>query len=120
MKAVVLKQDLTSEFPTSERCYILESANATNDTLSIARARVGPGITTKLHSLDGIDERYIIVEGQGRMEVGGLSAQELGPGDVVIIPAGVPQRITNIGARDLIFYCVCTPPFHPSSYRELE
>jgi mannose-6-phosphate isomerase-like protein (cupin superfamily) len=120
MKVLVLKQDLSKEFWTEERCYIIESANASKDSLSIARVRVEPGVTTQLHALDGTDERYIIAEGHGRIEVGDLAAQDVGPGDVVLIPAGAKQRITNIGESDLIFYCVCTPPFQPSAYRQLE
>jgi len=120
MNALILKQDLSKEFWTDERCYIIESANASNDALSIARVRVAPGITTQLHAIEGTDERYIIAEGRGRIEVGDLAAQEVGPGDVVLIPAGTPQRITNIGEKDLIFYCVCTPPFQPAAYRRLE
>jgi len=120
MKALILKQDLSGEFWTQERCYIIESANASNDILSIARVRVEPGITTSLHAIEDTDERYIIAEGRGRVEVGELAAQDVGPGDVVLIPAGVPQRITNIGETDLIFYCVCTPPFRQPAYRQLE
>ena len=120
MKALILKQDLSKEFSTEERCYIIESANASNDSLSIARARVAPGVTTQLHAIDGIDERYIVTEGRGRIQVGDLAPQNVGPGDVVLIPAGVRQRITNIGEIDLIFYCVCTPPFQPAAYRRLE
>jgi mannose-6-phosphate isomerase-like protein (cupin superfamily) len=120
MKPLILKQDISKEFATSERCYIIESANATNDSLSIARARVEPGVTTKLHSVDGTVERYIISSGSGRVEIGSLAAQEVGPGDVVLIPPGVAQRIANTGEVDLIFYCVCTPPFRQDAYRQLE
>jgi len=119
MKALILKQDLSKEFWTEERCYIIESANASNDSLSIARARVAPGVTTQRHAIEGIDERYIVAEGRGRIEVGDLAPQNVEPGDVVLIPAGVRQRITNIGEADLIFYCVCTPPFQPAAYRRL-
>jgi mannose-6-phosphate isomerase-like protein (cupin superfamily) len=120
MKPIIIKQDVAKEFKTEEHCYIFESANAANDTLSIARARVEPGITTKWHAVEATVERYIIAEGQGRVEVGDLPAQNVEPGDVVLIPAGVRQRITNIGTRDLIFYCVCTPPFKQSAYRQLD
>ena len=118
MKSMILKQDLSKEFWTEERCCIIESANASNDSLSIARVRVAPGVTTQWHALDATDERYIVAEGRGRIEVGDLAAQEVGPGDVALIPAGVRQRITNLGSADLIFYCVCTPPFQPSAYRK--
>ena len=120
MKPIILKQDLKTEFSTGERCYIIESANATNDHLSIARARVEPGVTTKWHCVEGTEERYILAEGRGRVEIGDLPAEEVGPGDVVLIPAGVRQRITNTGQIDLIFFCVCTPPFKQEAYRELE
>jgi len=120
MKPLILKQDLSKEFWTEERCSIIESANASNDNLSIARVRVDPGITTQWHALDDTDERYIIAEGRGRIEVGNLGAQDVGPGDVVLIPAGVRQRITNTGDSDLIFYCVCTPPFQQGVYRRME
>jgi hypothetical protein len=50
------------EFETDERCHIQEISNDADDELvSIARARVEPGVTTAWHSLDGISERYIIV-----------------------------------------------------------
>lgn len=117
---VILKQDLSKEFFTSERCFIFESLNARYDSLSIARARVEPGIQTKWHSVEGTEERYIIAEGRGRVEVGDIPPTEVEPGDVVLIPAGVRQRIANTGNRDLIFYCVCTPPFEQARYRDLE
>jgi len=120
MRPIVLKQDLTKEFSTPERCFIFESLNATHDCLSVARARVEPGVTTKWHRVEGTVERYIIAEGQGRVEVGDLPPAEVGPGDVALIPAGVRQRIANLGLTDLIFYCVCTPPFAQERYQELE
>jgi mannose-6-phosphate isomerase-like protein (cupin superfamily) len=38
-------------------------------------------------------------------------------GDVVMIPAGMAQRITNTGDDDLVFYCLCTPHFHTRCYQ---
>lgn len=109
------------EFETSERCHITEVANDPGDEfVSIARARVEPGVTTARHKLDRISERYIIVSGQGRVEVNELKPIDVGPGDVVRIPADIAQRITNTGKTDLIFYAVCSPPFRQASYVSLE
>jgi mannose-6-phosphate isomerase-like protein (cupin superfamily) len=114
-------QDTTKEFSTPERCHIIETFNSPADeSLSIARARVEPGVTTAWHRVEGTVERYIIAEGRGRVEVGDSAPTDVAAGDVVIIPAGVRQRITNTGDRDLIFYCVCTPRFRQSNYRSLE
>ena len=116
----VWKQAVAREFLTAEGCYILETYNhAADNSMSIARARVCQGTTTAWHALDGTVERYIIVEGRGRVEVGESPACDVAPGDVVIIPPGVRQRITNTGDGDLIFYFICTPRFQAAAYREL-
>lgn len=109
-----------SEFFAGERCHILELINDTaRPGLSIARARVEPGVTTELHALD-VDEVYVVLSGRGRMEGGGDESFPVAAGDCVEIPAGAPQRITNVGDEDLVFLCVCTPRFRPEGYRALE
>jgi mannose-6-phosphate isomerase-like protein (cupin superfamily) len=121
MKAEVLKGASKKEIETQERCNILEVANDSGDEfVSIARARVGIGVATALHSLRGVAERYIIISGVGRVELGRHDPIEVAEGDVVRIPPDTPQRIINIGAEDLVFYCICTPPFHPDCYQVLE
>jgi len=121
MEAGVRKGGATPEFNTLERCHVLEVANDPGDEfVSIARARVEPGVSTALHSLKGVAERYVIVAGTGRAEVGVLDPVDVAQGDVVRIPPGTPQRITNIGSGDLVFYCVCTPPFRADCYQALE
>jgi mannose-6-phosphate isomerase-like protein (cupin superfamily) len=65
-------------------------------------------------------ERYVILEGTGRVEIGDLPPQEVGPGDVVIIPPDCRQRIANVGEKDLVFLCVCTPRFTSQCYENLE
>lgn len=52
----------------AEGCRIAEWWNtAENEAVSIARARVETGITTSWHKLDGIAERYVVLEGEGRV-----------------------------------------------------
>src|SRR3989339_380806 len=104
MREVIRQQDLSNEFYTSEQCYITELSNTSDDPdVSIARARVEPGVTTRWHRLRGTVERYYIVNGKGRVEVGKLPPQEVVGGDIVFIPPMCRQRITNIGAEDLVF-----------------
>lgn len=109
--------DEDSECYTEEGCYILELSNSPEDPdVSIARARVLPGVSTRLHRLDGVAERYVILAGSGRVEVGGLPVQAVQPGAVVLIPPGCPQRITNTGSGDLVFLAICSPRFTPAVY----
>jgi len=108
------------EFWTEERCHITELHNdERSPEASLAIARVEPGVTTQLHKLAGIAERYIVRKGRGVVEVDGVS-QPLAMGDQAIIPADAAQRITNTGEEDLEFYCLCTPRFVPESYVNLE
>lgn len=110
----------SAETFTEERCFILETWNDPSDPdVSLARARVPPGGTTALHALR-VDERYIVLSGSGRVEVEGLPPTEVGAGDVVVIPSGRSQRITNRGAEDLVFYCLCTPRFESRHYEDRE
>ena len=101
--------------------YILESWNSpADDDLSIARARLAPGQSTEVHSLMRTAERYLVVQGTGEASVGSLPRLRLEPGDVVYVPAGVPQQVTNTGEGDLVFYCLCTPPFDGRDYRRCD
>ena len=119
--AVIRFSDQSHEYFTDERCHILELSNAADDPgLSIARARVEPGVTTKRHRVAGTVERYVIVEGSAQVRIEGLSEQTVGPGDVVLIPAGLTQSITNTGDNDLVFLCICTPRFEWDNYESLE
>ena len=109
------------EFYTAEKCYITELSNIPDDPdVSIARARVEPGVTTCWHRLRGIVERYYIIKGKGVMEVGDLSPQEVDIGDIVTIPAMCRQRIKNIGREDLVFLAICSPRFTVEAYEDLE
>lgn len=121
MEPQILKFDPSKEYFTPEGCYIIENVNSPTDPdLSIAVARVEPGVTTRWHQLTGTIERYIIQRGVGLVEIGELPAREVLPGDVVLIPPMCRQRITNVGKEDLIFLCVCSPGFRQENYTDFE
>jgi mannose-6-phosphate isomerase-like protein (cupin superfamily) len=121
MQPHIKKVDLSSEYYFDEGCYITELSNSDDDpSLSIARARVEPGVTTKLHKLIDTIERYVILEGEGLVELQGLEPQKLGVNNVVIIPPNCAQKITNTGSRDLIFLAICMPPFTNRCYQEIK
>lgn len=121
MKESIRKQQKSKEFYTVEKCYITELSNTSDDPdVSIARARVEPGITTRWHRLKGMTERYFILSGRGLVEIGELPPQEVTAGDVVLIPPLCRQRITNTGSDDLIFLAICSPRFIQDAYEDIE
>lgn len=120
MNEAIRRINLSEEFYTPEGCYIIELSNTPGDAdASIARARVAPGVTTRWHRLRGTTERYCILSGRASVEIGKLPPQELGPGDVVLIPPMCRQRITNIGSGELIFLAICTPRFSNHAYEDI-
>lgn len=113
--------DPLAEYWFDEGCHITELHNRDDDpALSIARARVEPGNTTRWHHLRGIAERYVILDGTGRAEIGDLPPREVTAGDTVVIPPGCRQRIANTGDGDLVFLAICTPRFVRAAYHDLE
>lgn len=121
MKEAIKLQNLSKEFYFAEKCYITELSNTPDDPdASIARARVAPGVTTRWHRLSGTVERYCIVSGRGRVEVGKLPPHDVEAGDIVLIPPMCRQRITNTGSEDLIFLAICTPRFSNDVYEDIE
>ncbi len=121
MKPVIIKKASGKEFFTDEQCYITELSNSADDPdVSIARARVKPGVTTHWHCLNSIVERYVILSGEGIVDIGETRQQTVSSGDVVLIPPNCPQRINNPGSVDLVFLAICSPRFKPETYLDLE
>jgi len=120
MEMLIKTPDEKLEFFTDEQCHILEILNEQDDrSQSIARARVAPGVSTSLHKLIGTSETYFILSGNGLVELNNDIIKKVARGDVIRIPADVPQRITNIGKEDLVFLCFCVPAFDQENYVDI-
>ena len=116
---LILKSELDEYFFESEGCYITELSNSEVDPdLSIAQARVEPGVTTSWHRLKNTSERYCILSGVGIAEIGETEKRKVCSGDVVLIPPMQRQRITNTGKEDLVFLAICTPRFEEHNYEQ--
>ena len=123
MKPMIVKATSLKEYLTPERCFICENCGVltTGDKkVSIARARVKSGVTTKAHHLEGVQEIYLITKGKGKVQIGDMGPTEVAVGDIVIIPRALSQKITNTGKTDLVFYCICTPAFTEKCYHDEE
>lgn len=120
MQASIFNTNESAEYLTPERCHIIEIMNQPGIDFSIARARVEPGTFTALHAVKGTIEAYYILEGNGLVQSGDGLQKNVGPGDVVLFPADVPQTIKNTGNTDLLFLCVCIPRFQNDAYVNLE
>lgn len=121
MEACIKTYDAAQEYFFAEGCFITELSNTADDpAVSIARARLEPGKTTRWHYLRGTAERYVVLQGVGSVEVGDLPPHRVAAGDVVMIPPEVRQRISNVGADDLVFLAICTPRFTGAAYVDMD
>ena len=60
---------------------------------------------------DENDQILSFVSGLGKAVVGGKT-KKVGPGDVVVVPAGVEHNFRNDGPNPLVLYTVYGPPDH--------
>ncbi len=117
MHPYVRKLQRSDEYYFKEGCYIIEVSNTDQDgAVSIAHVRVLPGQQTAWHWLTETYERYVILRGQGLVEVGDAAAAAVNAGDVVLIPPGTRQRISNTGEIDLGLMAICSPRFSLENY----
>jgi len=117
----VQRRQESDEYYFHEGCFILELLNdPADEDLSIARARLPVGVTTRWHRLRDTAERYLVISGEGLVEVSDGTDERVGPGDIVTIAPMARQRIANVGAEDLVFYALCTPRFRPENYLDDE
>jgi mannose-6-phosphate isomerase-like protein (cupin superfamily) len=108
------------EFYTGEKCFITELFNTESfENLSIAKARVEPGVTTSLHHLANTVEIYFILSGKGEMEINGEPMGIVAENDLIVIPPDNTQRIKNVSNNDLVFLCICSPRFKNENYKSL-
>ena len=118
---IILNSNMNEYYFDAEGCYITELLNTPSDSeVSIARARVKPGVSTAWHKLSNTTERYCILSGSGVVEVGGLAPAQVTVDDVVIIEPGQRQKITNTGKEDLLFLAICSPRFETKNYQPAE
>jgi mannose-6-phosphate isomerase-like protein (cupin superfamily) len=117
MIRTVTTQDDVHEYYTEERCFITELINTPDYApVSVARARVEPGVITEWHQVKDTDEMYYILSGEGDMEIEGREAGPVRAQDLVFIPRNTRQRIRNTGQTDLLFLCICAPRFEQQHY----
>jgi mannose-6-phosphate isomerase-like protein (cupin superfamily) len=95
---------------TSEIREILAPRNSSIQRQSLAEATLQPGRETEEHFHATSEEIYYVLQGAGRMRIEG-EVSEVGPGDGIAILPGRKHKLWNTGEGDLVFLCLCVPPY---------
>eukprot|EP01121_Diplochlamys_sp_Union-15-3_P022578 TRINITY_DN9668_c0_g1_i1.p1 TRINITY_DN9668_c0_g1~~TRINITY_DN9668_c0_g1_i1.p1 ORF type:complete len:125 (+),score=19.31 TRINITY_DN9668_c0_g1_i1:31-405(+) len=106
-------------FFEEEKIQVKELLNINQwPSVSIAKCTLKSGKCTNLHKLT-VDEFYTILQGKGKMRVDN-QVKDVIEDDVVTVPSGTPQQITNTGDIDLVFTVTCIPAFRPECYANVK
>ena len=110
----VRSRELAEPFTTKDGSTIrvlLDSALGGAVEQSLAEAWLEPGQATERHYHARTEEIYVLLDGDGEMEVDG-ERRRVGPGDAILIPPGAWHQIrADGGAAPLRFLCCCAPPY---------
>ncbi|MFB6103127.1 MAG: cupin domain-containing protein [Haloplanus sp.] len=80
-----------------------------SERLSAGVVNLEPGKGHEIHTHPDSDEILYVIGGEGEQTVDGES-REVGPGDMIYIPAGVEHGTTNTGWDTLQLLAVYAPP----------
>ena len=85
---------------------------------SLAEATLEPAQATERHYHERSEEMYLVTKGSGELEVDGETCR-IRPGDAILIPPRAWHTLENNGTSELIFLCMCSPPYsHEDTYFE--
>lgn len=68
-----------------------------------------PGQAQKIHTHDGSDKVYLVLDGVAHIAVGG-EERDLGANEAVLCPAGVVHGVRNESQERVTLLVVTTPP----------
>jgi mannose-6-phosphate isomerase-like protein (cupin superfamily) len=109
----VRSRELAEPFTTKDGSTIrvlLDGPLAGAANQSLAEAWLEPGQSTERHYHARAEEIYVLLDGQGEMEVDG-ERRSVGPGDAILIPPGAWHEIHAGAHAPVRFLCCCAPPY---------
>jgi mannose-6-phosphate isomerase-like protein (cupin superfamily) len=89
--------------------FLMDAGDLGSRTMTVTWVDVPPGAEQRAHSHEDAEQVYVIVRGQGRMQVAG-DVEEVGEGDLIFIPPATAHGIRNDGPETLVYVSAASPP----------
>jgi len=112
----VVRQDAVTPYSPVNHAATLNRRLVGRDNVGARQLEVVLGVVARgggalKHSHPGIEQACYVLEGRARVEVGDDYVDEVGPGDTVFFPAGVPHVFTTISEAPVRVLVIYAPPY---------
>jgi mannose-6-phosphate isomerase-like protein (cupin superfamily) len=98
----------TEEWHRLRNKILMDAGELGSRNMSVTWLEVPSGIDQELHSHEEAEQVYIVVSGRGTLTVAG-DTQEVGQGDLVLVPPATDHSIANSNTDDLCCVSVQSP-----------
>jgi mannose-6-phosphate isomerase-like protein (cupin superfamily) len=88
---------------------LMDAGELGSRNLSVTWVTVPGGAKQALRSSDEAEQAYVVVRGRGTMSVAG-DTQEVGEGDLILVPPATEHSIGNEGEEELACVSIQSPP----------
>jgi mannose-6-phosphate isomerase-like protein (cupin superfamily) len=88
---------------------LMDAGELGSRNLSVTWVTVPGGARQTLHSSSEAEQAYVVVRGRGTMSVAG-DTQEVGEGDLILVPPATEHAIGNDGQEELACVSIQSPP----------
>jgi mannose-6-phosphate isomerase-like protein (cupin superfamily) len=88
---------------------LMDAGELGSRNLSVTWVTVPGGAKQTLHSSAEAEQAYVVVRGRGTMSVAG-DTQEVGEGDLILVPPATQHSIGNEGEAELACVSIQSPP----------
>src|SRR3954454_9132336 len=88
---------------------LMDAGELGSRNLSVTWVAVPGGTKQTLHSSGEAEQAYVVVRGRGTMSVAG-DTQEVGEGDLILVPPATEHSIGNQGDVELACVSIQSPP----------
>jgi mannose-6-phosphate isomerase-like protein (cupin superfamily) len=99
----------TEEWHRLRNRILMDAGELGSRNMSVTWLEVPGDTDQELHSHEEAEQVYIVASGRGTMTVAG-DRQEIGEGDLVLVPPATDHSIANSNSADLCCVSVQSPP----------
>jgi mannose-6-phosphate isomerase-like protein (cupin superfamily) len=104
-----LNEAAVEEWHRLQAHVLMDAGELGSRNLSVTWVTVPAGVKQTLHSDAMAEQAYVVVRGSGTMSVAG-DTQEVGEGDLILVPPATEHSIGNDGVGELACVSIQSPP----------